>query len=100
MVRWAPLARGALLIHAYHDRGVILAILGEPSNGNVAITYSLDLEDATALCDLVKLVIDGLQKGKDLRWLSRAAPSSESNKVGEHYGNLWEQVGNWLGLED
>ena len=79
---------------------MILAKLGETTNGNVAISNGFDLEHATTHRHLVELVIDRFQQRKYLCRLSHAAPSRKTNQVSKHDGDLRKQVGYRLRLED
>jgi hypothetical protein len=75
------------------DACVILPWFRKTDHSNITVTNGLDLEDSTTSCEGVERIVDGFEKGEDLRWLSNRAPGSEASDIRKHDSGMREQIG-------
>jgi hypothetical protein len=57
-----------------HDEGVVGSRVRQTSDGNIAISYHFDFEDASALGNGIELVVNGFQQDEHLSRFSCGAP--------------------------
>ena len=66
---------------------------------DVAISNCLDFEHSSLPCDLIEIIVDCLEKRKNLWRLSDWRPCSETDNVCEDDSSLKEEISEWLRIQ-